>query len=528
MEKKSLPMMFLALLFAMLLTLSCSDDEETLSIIEASETEVLLDPLDEGGRWLVSAMEETIELNISDNEKATLTNHFNDLALDLGLRCNETTNDDFLNSIASYPQEAIDLVEDTQLRLCSDLNLHEGYWIIESVDPTSGSVVLSVSDVHIDAATTRITVYAQTTVDGIIYQPAQVGPGEDPITTLTGETAAYHPNAVYLNGSGEEYLEDVGGGSWWVKHSWISDGGSYMNWPLGQFAIDYGPGFNAESILLDDGYTIKVGDLDGDENGQGNIREPILTSNPVSYHVSSFQSFEDTDPVRLLVQVCTEGVSALDGLARFCPASTGDNEPAESFTNEQEVTPTDASVQYEIFQIISETEIIAWANTDGISQEEFDALELPSGWTKNQPRETLWDGGEFASSPGQEAGVFINEELFGFQWQHVATVGESGYPMDPDAILVGSDVFKSHTVFYNQGSTVQLVISPEADTYLFATRDANRTTDVATIPQGWQSTEFTAEADIQIQLPNPTVNIRADNQDSFQGPLTENDFQPRQ
>jgi len=195
---------------------------------------------------------------------------------------------------------------------------------------------------------------------------------------------------------------------------------------------------------------------------------------------------------------------------------------------EQGDSQNNSSVVYEIFQVVSETEIIVWANTDNMSQDEFDALELPSDWSKNQPRETLWDGGEFASSPGQEAGVFVNEELFGFQWQHVATVGERGYPMDPDSILVGSDVFKNHTVFYNQGSTIRLVISPAGETYVFGTRDFNRTTDVPTLPEGWQEAEFIAEADIQIQLPNPTVNIRADNQDSFQGPVTEEDFQPRQ
>ena len=195
----------------------------------------------------------------------------------------------------------------------------------------------------------------------------------------------------------------------------------------------------------------------------------------------------------------------------------------------QEIAPTEeASVQFEIFQIVSETEIIAWANTDGITLEEFNALELPEGWTKNQPREVLWDDGEFSNSPGQEPGVFVNEELFGFQWQHVATVGEREYSLDPDAILVGSDVFKNHTVYFNAGSIVQLVVSPEGDTYLFATRDANRTTDVATLPEGWQRSEFVPETAIQIQLPNPTINIRADNQDSFQGPLTEEDFQPRQ
>ncbi|MEO0341280.1 MAG: hypothetical protein AAF242_18980 [Bacteroidota bacterium] len=310
---------FSLLVIALLLVATGCEKEDALPIIDASETELQLDPLDKGGRWLVSGMEETIELDITEEQKAVLTNHFNDLALDSALRCDEAFNNDFLNSITSYPQEAIDLVEDTQLRLCSDLNLHEGYWVLEGVDTASNSVFVSVSDVHIDAATKRITVYAQTIVNGTIYQPAQVGPGGATVTTLTGEIAAYHPNAVYLNGSGKEHLEDVGGGSWWVKHSWVSDGGGYLNWRADQFAIDYGPGFYAESILLADGYTIKVGDLDGDENGQYNIREVFTTTNPASYHISSFVPFAGIEPVRVLVQLCAENVSSFDGLARYCP-----------------------------------------------------------------------------------------------------------------------------------------------------------------------------------------------------------------
>ncbi|MEO1253353.1 MAG: hypothetical protein AAFY41_00525, partial [Bacteroidota bacterium] len=321
-----------------------------------------------------------------------------------------------------------------------------------------------------------------------------------------------------------EFLDDVGGGSWWVKHSWVVDGEGYQNWPLDQFAIDYGPGTYAEGILMEDGLSVKIGDLDVSETGSYNIRQPITDTNPVSFHISSYPDAGSAEPVSLGVYTITENPSPFDGLARFSHVSTGNEPVAEPFSLQGD---EDESADYEILQIVSETEIIAWANIDDITQAEFDALVLPEGWSKNQPRVTLWDGGEFASSPGQEDGILIEEEIFGFQWRHVATVG-GAYPIDPESILVGSDVFKHHTVFYNQGSTVRLVVNPEGETYLFATRDLNRPSDIPTLPEGWRHTEFTTEADIQLQLPNPTVNIRADNQDSFQGPITEDDFEPRQ
>ena len=45
--------------------------------------------------------------------------------------------------------------------------------------------------------------------------------------------------------------------------------------------------------------------------------------------------------------------------------------------------------------------------------------------------------------------------------------------------------------------------------------------DEPTIPDGWQLVEYTAPDAVIIELPNPTLNIRADNEDSFQGPVPE-------
>jgi hypothetical protein len=43
--------------------------------------------------------------------------------------------------------------------------------------------------------------------------------------------------------------------------------------------------------------------------------------------------------------------------------------------------------------------------------------------------------------------------------------------------------------------------------------------DIPTIPTDWELTKEVLTEELKIQLPNPTINIRADNEDSFQGPI---------
>ncbi len=60
-----------------------------------------------------------------------------------------------------------------------------------------------IDDAHADPVNRRLTVYAQARRAGYVASPAQVGPGEcdeDP----SGHYGCFHPNAVYLNGSGVE------------------------------------------------------------------------------------------------------------------------------------------------------------------------------------------------------------------------------------------------------------------------------------------------------------------------------------
>jgi hypothetical protein len=178
-------------------------------------------------------------------------------------------------------------------------------------------------------------------------------------------------------------------------------------------------------------------------------------------------------------------------------------------------------VGFEIIQIISPNEIITWKNVSDMTVEEFDAIELPQGWLKNQPREGEADAGSFARSPGELIdGALIKAEHFGYEWEHVATITEVNAALDDQGLLRANTISKYHEITYNAWRLVNILVSPEGDRYIRVTRDQGRTTNMPTIPSGWELNREVLTEDLTIQLPNPTINIRTDNEDSFQGPIT--------
>ena len=197
-------------------------------------------------------------------------------------------------------------------------------------------------------------------------------------------------------------------------------------------------------------------------------------------------------------------------------------EPSDSTfeTAPGETREEEPKVGFEILQILSMNEIIVWVSQD-LTVEEFEAIELPAGWFKNQPRETDPDGGMFHRSPDAEVdGEFTYEEHYGHEWMHNATVIEANTPLDDDALLRLNRIKKYHTVFFNAGRTLKVLISPKGEKYVRITRDVNRTSEVPTMPDGWVLLDHVTSEKLTIDLPNPTDNIRGDNEDSFQGPVS--------
>ena len=116
-----------------------------------------------------------------------------------------------------------------------------------------------------------------------------------------------------------------------------------------------------------------------------------------------------------------------------CGGSSGGSGVTTTAEAQQEPEP---QVGFEVIEIQSPNSQRAWISSD-ITQEEFDAIELPDGWIKNQPREggAAVDGpssSRFLRSPDATVeGEFLDEEFFGFTWRHSATVVQAGRPMDP-------------------------------------------------------------------------------------------------
>ncbi len=211
--------------------------------------------------------------------------------------------------------------------LTNQLDYHDGYWVATMDVPDRPVAIKIINDMHIDAATNSVTVYAQSKALGRIISPPQLNPDECTKNRI-GQTACFHPNAVYLNGSGEELMKADGTGEWWVKQTWVLGGEGYDNCELKPLE-NYYDCFWAEGVLLDDGMSMQVGAVEESLNGFYNIRTPLLDEQPITYQVTRFEPKND-DPTAgdidltpteqlVLTFECEEEVSAFDNRARECP-----------------------------------------------------------------------------------------------------------------------------------------------------------------------------------------------------------------
>jgi len=209
----------------------------------------------------------------------------------------------------------------------SPLDYHDGYWVTKIKPDGQLLPITVINDMHIDAATNSVTVYAQSKIFGKVVTPPQVGPGEC-TESINGDTVCFHPNAVYLNGSGEELMEADGTGDWWVKHAWILDGEGYENCEL-KPQEDYDDCFWVEGKLMEDGLSMHVGGVDLESGGFFNIRTPIFDEDDVTYKVTRFSPTNldpDAGEIDLIPKSdfvldweCEEKSSPIDNRVRSCP-----------------------------------------------------------------------------------------------------------------------------------------------------------------------------------------------------------------
>jgi hypothetical protein len=74
-------------------------------------------------------------------------------------------------------------------------------------------------------------------------------------------------------------------------------------------------------------------------------------------------------------------------------------------------------VGFELVEIESYSEILVWTNDEPMTMSQFDSIQIPSNWRKNEPREGDPDESKFLRSPDAAAdGVFTRDEHFGYNW----------------------------------------------------------------------------------------------------------------
>ncbi|MEM8859250.1 MAG: hypothetical protein AAGD96_13065, partial [Chloroflexota bacterium] len=217
------------------------------------------------------------------------------------------------------------LTEDSAQSSAENLLIyHEGYWVTRVGDGLIKPELIN--DTHVSAETNRITVYAQIRLFDNIIEPAQVGPDE--CTTMrNGDPHCFHPNAVYLNGSGQELNESDGTGAWWVKHAWTVDGEGYMNCePIPQEVYD--DCFWVDGTFMEDGLGVRVGQLNLEAGGWYNVRTPVLNDNPITFQITRFEPANsdsaagviDLTPTQtsVITLKCRNEASAFDNQIQAC------------------------------------------------------------------------------------------------------------------------------------------------------------------------------------------------------------------
>ena len=190
---------------------------------------------------------------------------------------------------------------------------------------------------------------------------------------------------------------------------------------------------------------------------------------------------------------------------------------------EEESVTEEVRIGFELVNIISPDSILVWTNADILTQEQFDSIQLPTFWRKNEPREGMPNYARFLRSPNaSQEGDFTSAEHFGYNWLFNAQVIENNVPLpsNDQGLLTGRYIGKYHEVTFDAGRTLSILISPDGEEFILISRDANRTTDIPIIPDDWQIEERLITEELTLELPNPTLNIRAENnQDSWQGPI---------
>lgn len=431
------------------------------------------------------------------------------------------------------------------------LELHDAYWVSEREVEGLPRPATVINDMHIDANTNSVTVYAQSRIMGQVIAPPQVGPGEC-TETPAGDAVCFHPNAVYLNGSGQELMEADGTGEWWVKHAWILGGEGYLNCEL-RSQKEYKDCIQVEGELLEDGLSMKIG---GVEEGQGfNIRTPLLNEEPIAYQVTRYGPANtdadageiDLTPTRkfALIWKCVEEASAFDNQARSCPGGVNGTtsqaqksaDPASVSQNPMAI-PTSEQAGLHIQTVASggpspnNTCLNEAGETIGIQKEllklgDFVAVVHGGGnpmpddvwsdfspsfpWVKNINRDTLFDDHCFYRSPTvptdcEGAACKVIHEVADYTWMELSIIDAQDCVASGDATCAGNSpdpgaismtiTRKCHQLIYTD--EIYQLADPAGNLYVMHATDTGTPDLSPALPAGWTLSLVTLDKPLEV------------------------------
>ena len=164
-----------------------------------------------------------------------------------------------------------------------------------------------------------------------------------------------------------------------------------------------------------------------------------------------------------------------------------------------------------------------WA-TRNWTPEEYAKFSLPASWIswrKNDPRIVLADRGQFLHSPGCEDGQYSYMQAFGKEFLQVVQLNSINPSIDEQGLIRGTELEKYHVLRYSKGRTVAILQAPTGERFIGVSRSLDQLANVPTLPEGWTLTEHLLATELQIELLGRVSVLRLDNEDSYQGPLSE-------
>jgi len=173
---------------------------------------------------------------------------------------------------------------------------------------------------------------------------------------------------------------------------------------------------------------------------------------------------------------------------------------------------------YELIDLLNKE---VWVTSD-FTAEEYAEFSPPLLWIKNDPRIGMADGGEFLRSPGcSESGQFTCMRAFDKGFLKVVQLVTLNTPVDNQGLIRRTELEKYHLLTYSAGSTVNILHNPAGERFIGVSRSVDRSSDTFTLPEGWNLTFHVLSTDLTIELSGNVSVLRTDNEDSFQGPLSD-------